>query len=46
MSLKRKADELEGGFGKRGTPNDDSKVQLIPRSLPQSSITLNFKFTT
>lgn len=46
MSLKRKADEAEGGSGKKGAPNDDTKVQLIPRSLPQSSITLNFKYTT
>lgn len=45
--LKRKApDDQEGGSGKKGCPADDCKTQLIPRSLPPSSITINFKLTT
>lgn len=44
--LKRKADDQEGGSGKKGVPADDSKQQLIPRHLPDQSITLNFKLTT
>lgn len=45
--LKRKApDDQEGGSGKKGCPSDDTKTQLIPRSLPPSSITIHFKLTT